>query len=321
MLVSEELPAVLGGTAPTMNIGELETKGFELTLGWRDKINDFGYGITFMLSDNRNKLLSLKGSDTKAEGRVFAREGYPINSYFGYESLGIIKTEQQLEEYRIKHGGIVPTAQLGLGDMMYRDIDGDGVISPFGADGMSGDLKYLGTRNPRHTFSTNINLSYKNFDFNMFLQGVGTRHTVRVGNFMAPFTERWWQPMAYFHGKTWTADRPDATIPRIINGGGDVVRTWNYRFSDSPHRLIDDAYLRVKLMTLAYNVPQGLCNRLNLGSLRVYVSGQDLLTFARGSLEKTYDPEDGWVSEISPGGSDITYPFAKIVSFGLDIRF
>ena len=321
MLVAQELPAALGGAAPTQNIGELETKGFDLTVGWRDKKGDFKYGISFMLSDNTNKLVSLKGSDTKAEGLVFAREGYSLYSYFGYDAVGIIQTEEQLAEYK-KLGGTVP-AQLGLGDMMYRDIDGDGKITAFGDDGNSGDLIYLGNRLPRYTYSSNLDLSYKNFDFSIFLQGVGKRNAVRVGNFYAPFTEVWWQPLAYFHEKTWTAERPDAEHPRIIPGsqGFNEVRNWNYRYSNSSHRLLSTAYMRVKLMTLAYNVPQTWCSKMSVGSLRLYVSGQDLFTFAKGTWGGAYDPEDGWLSDVNPGGSDITYPFCKVISFGLDIKF
>jgi len=328
MLVVEELPAVLGGTAPTMNIGELETKGFELMLGWRDKIEEFGYGISVMLSDNTNKLISLKGSDTKAEGLVYAREGYPLSSYFGYKSLGIIQTEAQLNEYK-KMGGTVP-AQLSLGDMMYEDIDGDGRITAFGDDGQSGDMVYLGNRLPRYTYSSNIDLSYKNLSFSAFLQGVGKRNTVRIGNFYAPFTEVWWQPLAYFHNKTWTADNPTAEHPRIIprSQGFNDVQSWNYRYSDSPHRMLNTAYMRVKLITLAYNVPQSWCDKIKIGSLRVYASGQDLFTFAKGTWEGTYDPEDGWLTDVhsgggqqGSGGSDIVYPFCKVISFGLDIKF
>ena len=316
MLVTQDLPALLGGSAPSQNLGELETKGFDLSIGWRDRINDFSYGITFILSDSDNKLISLKGSNRKAEGLVTASEGYPMNSYYGYISEGIIKTEEQLEEYK-KLGGTVP-AGLSVGDMMYRDVDGDGQITAFGADGESGDLVYIGNRMPRYTYSSNINLSYKNIDFTLFLQGVGKRNVVRTGDFQSPFRYYWFQPLAYYYEKTWTVDRPNAEIPRIIEGsrGMDAVYNWNYRYSDAPHRLIDASYLRIKVITLAYRVPQSVCNNLKIQSIRVYASGEDLFTFAKGTWGGTFDPEEGWQNTDA-----FTFPFNKTISFGIDVKF
>jgi TonB-linked SusC/RagA family outer membrane protein len=316
MLVRQDLPALLGGSAPTQNIGELETRGFDLMLGWKDKINDFRYGISFILSDSKNKLVKLKGSDTKAEGLVTAREGYSLYSYFGYVSDGIIKTEAELAEYK-KLGGTVP-ARIGLGDLMYRDIDGDGKITAFGDDGKSGDMVYLGNRLPRYTYSSTIDLSYKNVEFNVFLQGVGKRNVIRTGDFIAPFSYYWFQPMSYFHDKTWTTDRPDAEFPRVIMGsqGWDDIKSWDYRYSNASHRLISTAYMRVKLITLAYRLPQSFCDNLKLQSVRIYASGQDMFTFASGTWGGSYDPEEGWNRT-----DEQTYPFNKTISFGIDVKF
>jgi TonB-linked SusC/RagA family outer membrane protein len=316
MLVRQDLPALLGGSAPTQNIGELETKGFDLMIGWKDHINDFRYGVSFILSDSKNKLVSLKGSDTKAEGLVTAREGYSLYSYFGYQSEGIIQTEAQLAEYKTLKGTV--PARINVGDMAYRDKDEDGQITAFGDDGKTGDLIYLGNRLPRYTYSSNIDLSYKNIDLSIFLQGVGKRDVIRTGDFISPFNSRWYQSLDYFHDKTWTADRTDAEFPRVIFGGAgwDDIRNWNYRYSDAPHRLINTAYLRVKLITLAYRLPQSWCNKLKLQSIRVYASGQDMFTFAKGTWGGAYDPEEGWSRS-----DDRTYPFNKTISFGLDVKF
>jgi TonB-linked SusC/RagA family outer membrane protein len=316
MLVRQELPALLGGSAPTQNIGELETKGFDLMLSWKDNIKDFKYGVSLILSDSRNKLVQLKGSDTKAEGLVTAREGYSLYSYFGYVSDGIIQNEDQLAEYK-KLGGTVP-ARIGVGDMMYRDIDGDGKITAFGDDGQSGDLVYIGNRLPRYTYSSTIDLSYRNVDFSLFLQGVGKRNVVRTGDLQAPFYRRWRPAMDYFYGRTWTAERTDADFPRIIMGnqGMDEILNWNYRYSDASHRLINVAYLRVKTISLAYRLPQSFCQRLKLQGVRVYVSGEDLFTFAKGTWDGSYDPEEGWQNS-----DHLTFPFHKTISFGIDVKF
>jgi TonB-linked SusC/RagA family outer membrane protein len=317
MLVRQDLPALFGGSAPTQNIGELETKGFDLTVGWRDKVKDFSYGISFILSDSKNKLVKLLGNDTKAEGLVTAREGYSLYSYFGYVSDGIIKDEFQLTEYK-KLGGIVPD-RIGIGDMMYRDVDGDDKITAFGDDGKSGDMVYLGNRLPRYTYSSNIDLSYKNVDFSIFLQGVGKRNVIRTGVLARPFDSWWWQPMAYFYEKTWTPDRSNAEFPRMVQGsrGWDDIRNWNYaRYSDAPYRLTSTAYLRAKLITLAYRLPQSLCRTIKIQNARIYLSGEDVFTFAQGTWEGSYDPEEGWLRT-----DEQTYPFNKTFSIGIDITF
>jgi hypothetical protein len=316
MLVRQELPALLGGSAPTQNIGELETKGFDIMLGWNDKVGEVSYRVSFILSDSKNKLLKLLGSDAKGEGLIGAREGYSLQSYFGYKSDGIIKTEAQLNEYK-KLGGTVPS-RINLGDMMYRDVDGDGKITTFGDDGQHGDLIYLGSRLPRYTYSAKAGVSYKNFDLDIFLQGVGKRMNYQAGEFYSPYTAWWYQPLAYYHEKTWTADRPDALHPRLIEGasGWDDILNWNYRHSDSPHRFMNMAYMRVKLITLAYTIPQSLCNTLRLQSIRVYATGQDLFTFSKGTMGGSFDPEEGWQRTDYRN-----YPFHKTVSFGIDVKF
>lgn len=317
MLVNQDLPALFGGSAPSQNIGELETKGFELSLGWRDRINDFSYSVSFILSDATNKLVSLKGSATRTEGLSSRVEGYPTNSYFGYKSLGIIKTQAQLDEYK-QLKGTVP-ANIGIGDMMYADLDGDGQITAFGSTAdYDGDLIYLGNRNPRYTYSSRIDLGYKNFDLGIILQGVGKRQVIRTGDFESPFRYYWFQPLSYYYEKTWTVDRQDAQIPRIIEGsrGWDPIRNWNYRYSDSPHRLINTAYMRVKVLTLGYTIPQSICNKLKMQQIRFYASGEDLFTFAKGTWGGSFDPEEGWAET----GVN-TFPFHKTISFGLDVKF
>lgn len=315
MLVNKQLPATLGGTAPTQNIGKLETKGWEASIGWSDRKGDFKYSVSATISDSKNKMIELQGNDAYKEGLVYAREGYSLYSFFGYEDA-IIQTEEQLASYKASISN--EPLNLGVGDMMYTDMDGDGKITPFGDTklGTKGDMKYLGNYLPRYTYSANINLSYKNFDFSMFLQGVGQREGIRVGDFGYPFYFIWHQPLEYFYGKTWTPENKDAPYPRIIPGGMgfDQLRNWNWRHSNS--RMDNLAYLRVKTITVAYNLPQSFCNKLKMQSVRVYASGQDLFTIAKGTWDNSFDPEETWQRN-----DEQTYPFSSVISIGLDVKF
>ncbi|MFT3949918.1 MAG: TonB-dependent receptor [Agriterribacter sp.] len=315
MLVNDQLPATLGGSAPTQNIGKLETKGWDLSLAWNDKIGNVGYSISAMLSDSKNKLVELKGNDAYGEGLIYARKGYSLNSYFGYQFDGIIQNEEQLTAY--KQLGNVPS-NLGVGDVMFRDVDGDGQITAFGdaSKGTSGDMVYLGNLLPRYTYSSNISVSYKGFDLSIFLQGIGKRQGIRTGEFAYPFTSVWMQPLEYFYGKNWTPENPDAKYPRIVPGavGFDGIRNWNWRYSSM--RMNNLAYLKLKVITLAYNLPQSLVHKAKMQNVRVYVSGQDLLTFSKDTWNNSFNPEETWERY-----DEQTYPFNSVISFGLDIKF
>ncbi|MCC7526715.1 MAG: TonB-dependent receptor [Chitinophagaceae bacterium] len=315
MLVNDQLPATLGGSAPTQNIGRLETKGWDISIGWSDRIGNLKYSVSAMLSDSKNKLKELKGNDAYGEGLIYTRKGYSLNSYFGYQFDGIIQNEEQLTAY--KQLGNVP-ANLGVGDVMYRDVDGDGKITAFGdaGKGNKGDMVYLGNLAPRYVYSSNISLSFKSFDLSIFLQGVGKRQGIRTGEFAFPFTSVWMQPLEYFYGKNWTPENPDAKYPRIVPGavGFDGIRNWNWRYSSM--RMNNLAYLRLKVVTLAYQLPQSLVQKVKMQNVRVYVTGQDLLTFSKDTWNRSFDPEETWERS-----DEQTYPFNSVVSFGLDIKF
>ncbi|MDD2797695.1 MAG: TonB-dependent receptor [Bacteroidales bacterium] len=313
MLVGVERPATLGGNAPTSNAGTLETKGWEIALSWADKIGDFKYSVSASISDSRNNLIKLEGNDSYNEGYVWTREGYSLGSYFGYQFDGIIQNAEQLAEYK-KLGGI--PSNIGIGDVMYGDLDGDGKITAYGdpALGTKGDMKYLGNTLPRYTYSSNISLSYKGFDLNVFLQGVGQKDVIKYGDFGQPYYFVWHQPLEYFYGKNWTPENTDAKYPRIIPGGlgFDGLRDWNWR--TSAMRIDNMAYLKIKQISLAYNLPQTICSKIKMNGIRLYVSGKDLFTFSSGTWNGSYDPEDSAWSEQM-------YPMSKVISFGVDVKF
>ncbi|GAA4791047.1 TonB-dependent receptor [Olivibacter ginsenosidimutans] len=312
MLVDIAVPATYGGVPPSSNQGKLVTKGFETAITWKDQRDDFRYSISLMLSDNTNKLVELKNSDNYGEGLNQFRQGYPINSYFGYEYLGIIKTQEQLEAYKQLTG--IPT-NIGIGDAMYKDRDGDGKLTAFGdkTKGLAGDMLYLGNLSPRYTYSANISAAYKQFDLSVFLQGVGKRTVQYESNISTPNTF-FWPSLAYYYQQTWSSDRPDAPYPRYLPGnlGYDEIRNYDYHTSSLVMHNV--AYLRFKVITLGYNLPTALAEKIKMKGARIYVSGQDLFTLSKGTLGGNFDPEDGKRNEG-------TYPFNKVYSIGLNVKF
>ncbi|MGZ3874508.1 MAG: TonB-dependent receptor [Mucilaginibacter sp.] len=312
MLVSIAVPATYGGTAPSSNQGKLVTKGFETSVAWKDHINDFRYSIALQLSDNTNKLVQLKNTDSYNEGKNDFRQGYPIDSYFGYVSEGIIQTQAQLDNYKKIQG--VPS-NVAIGDVMYKDVDGDGKLTEFGdkSKGQNGDMVYLGNYTPRYTYSANISLGYKQFDLGVFIQGVGKRDVQYTGPLAVP-NAFYWPSLEYYYGKTYTASNPGAPYPRYLPGGVGYDDLRGYDYHTSTLTMHNDAYLRFKVITLGYNLPASIANAVKMRSARIYFSGQDLFTISKGTLGGNYNPEDGSLNES-------TYPFNKVYSLGLDVKF
>jgi len=312
MLVAVGVPATFGATPPTENQGRLVTKGFEASLSWRDHIGEVRYGISAQLSTNNDKLVSLKNSSSYGEGLNYARQGYPIDSYFGYVYNGIIQNQAQLTTYKKLQG--VPQ-DIQIGDVMYKDVDGDGALTEYGnpAKGQNGDMVYLGNDIPEYTYSSNITLQYKNFDFAVFIQGVGKRTVQYTGDIAQP-NAVYYNSLQYYYGKTWTPQNTNAQYPRYIptNLGYDDIE--NYDYHTSSLTLQNDAYLRFKTITFGYNLPTSFVQKIKMKSARIFLSGSDLITISKGTLGGNFDPEDGSMSAF-------TYPFNKVYSMGVDVKF
>jgi hypothetical protein len=180
------------------------------------------------------------------------------------------------------------------------------------AKGLNGDMVYLG--NDTHvTLSHQISPWVINSWICRYLQGVGKRDVIYEGAFATP-NNFYWGSLEYFYGKTWSPERPDARYPRYLPGGVgyDDVRSYDYRAS--ANRVENVSYLRFKVITLGYNLPKNIVSHLMVKSARIYFSGQDLFTISKGTFGGNFDPEDGYRNEG-------TYPFNKVYSLGLNVKF
>ncbi|WP_338392905.1 SusC/RagA family TonB-linked outer membrane protein [Fulvitalea axinellae] len=302
MLIAVTYPTILGAAAPKTNSGELEVKGFEAVLKWQDKIGTFSYFVEATLSDSKNKLIDLAGADTYGAGTVKAREGYPINTVFGYESDGFIRTEEELKEYKKMEG---VQQDIRIGDMKYKDLDGDGKLNPYGDNG--GDLKVLGDWNDRYLYGLRLGGKFRNFDFSCFFQGVGKKLTALNGS-LRPMAAWWDQPYALMYHNTWHETRTDADYPKMSTRGS--VNGWNYRVSDNT--VESYGYVRLKNLQVGYTLNSGrFIKATGLKSLRVYVTGNDL--WESSPLPENFDPEKGLYHGF--------YPFARYMGGGIDITF
>lgn len=316
MLILKSYPKMLGIDPPTTNDGHLKINGWEVAIGWRDRIGNVSYSVRGSLSDAKNEMVERAGDQLIQLGLNDSPKGYPLNSYFGYEFDGIIQTEQELQEYKahFKNGGI--PGDLAVGDAKYKDLDGDGKLTTLGnGEAGSGDVKYLGDLNPRYTFGLNLNIEYKGIDLGAFFQGVGRRTMFLEGEARMPFPQPWYQSSEYWYGKTWTAERTDAKYPAITSKD---KRNYNYQYSTNTKHNV--AYIRMKNLQVGYTIPKRYTEKIKLEKIRVYFSAEDL--FEIHNAPKGWDPEDiGIRGDGIEQPSIISYPFARNFSFGASIVF
>ena len=304
MLVPINAPALLGATPPFANAGSLKAWGFETSVGWRGALRGLSYSARISLSDAQNKVVNYGGQDTYVLGYNYVRQGYPVNTYFGYVFDGLIRNQAELDAYKLLGG--VPS-DIGIGDARYKDLNGDGKISLYGDNpGQDGDVVDLGNLAPRYTYGLNLTLAWKRFDLGTFFQGVGKRTLFREGDYRMPWSDWWRQPPLFYYGQTWNEDRPNAPYPRLSHGD---IRFWNYQ--PSSLQRVNAAYLRLKNLQVGFTLPERLIAKARMTHARVYFSGFDL--WEKHSVKGGWDPES-----IANG---FNYPFQRLYSFGMDITF
>lgn len=304
MLVRIPRPATLGVTPPMVNTGELKSWGWELNLNYRNRIGEnFKYNVGLNLSDNQNKLINYGGVSVVSDGNNTRIEGMPLRTLWGYETVpGYIETDQQLAAAPFYHNN------TGIGDIEYVDLDGDGRITP--GDGNlqnPGDLRMMGTTDPRYLFGVTLGGNWKNIDFNFFFQGVGKRNIIPSIYVRQPLQASWIQPRKY-HMDYYTPDNPDAAFPRPFLAGG-------HNFVASDRWILNAAYVRLKNMQIGYSLPESVLEKIGFSRFRIYCSAEDILTFTNlGPFKGVIDPEQRDLSN-----SD--YPLSGKLALGINLAF
>jgi len=319
MLISMTYPQTLGASAPKTNNGNFQAKGWELSLNWNDKIgDDFKYRVGVTLADAKTKITEYSGAVAIANGmnnKVGASsfiQGKPLNSLYVYKTDGYLQTQDEVNAYYTsitqKSGGIHPTQgtsnQLTPGCVKKIDLNADGRIT-------TDDLYYYGDANPHYQFGINLGANYKNFDFSMFIQGVGQQYIAREGQLASPWYSGWTNQNATFWGNTWTADNTDARYPIMSRNGSR--NNWNYKqYNDI--NISNCWYARAKNVVLGYTLPKSLIRRASIENLRFYISADNLFEFS--NVKDGFDPE----SKAATGQGNVDV-YARTISFGVDLTF
>ncbi len=298
------LPAVLGAGLPVGNNADLQTTGVELNIRWRDNIGDLNYHASLVLSDNKTKITRYHNPTKLLDTWV---AGLTVGDLYGYTSDGLFQTEEEVQNGP-DQSIFYPT--WNPGDVRYKDLDGDGEITRGNLTlGDSGDLQVIGNNTPRYSYGFTLGGDWKGFDFNMFVQGIGKRDYWLSGTnfwgFLGAYGSAVWKTTLDY----WSPENTNAYWPRPYATGeigkNQQVQT---RF------LQNAAYMRLKNIQLGYTFPKALVNRMGIEKVRIFATGENLLTFTK--LNDNFDPETiggSW-------GSGKVYPILKSLSFGINLQ-
>jgi TonB-linked SusC/RagA family outer membrane protein len=303
---AESYPNLLGTTAPRRNNASLSTKGFELSLGWQDKIGEVGYKARVYLSDNISTVTKYKNlTGTLADHY----EGKRLGEIWGFVTSGIYQTADEVTKGPDQSRYY---ARWLPGDVRYTDLNGDGKINN-GTNTLAdpGDLKVIGNSTPRYNYGVNLGVEWKGFYLDMLWQGVGKQDFWANGNFF-------WGTGTNINNSTlfdghldfWRPDRTDAYFPAVYLSGEN-----NKNRQVQTMYLQDNSYLRLKNLQLGYTLPSSFTNKFAVGMMRLYFTGENLLTFTK--LFDVFDPETTVNAQYGQGK---VYPLATTYSFGINVN-
>lgn len=322
-----DLPGVYGADLPDMNAADLRTKGYEITLNWRDRLTlgnkPFEYSVGLNLSDYKSVITKYDN-----ENKTFAKdyyEGMEIGEIWGYVTDGLFQTDEEAKAYAEKVDlSYVLKGQTGgwqAGDVKFVDLDGDGKIG-IGSNNVDnpGDRKILGNSLPSFSYGISASAQWNGFDVSAFFQGTGNHYWYPAGQSM-PF----WGPYSYpylsflqkdFLADVWTAENTDAYFPRAMaySASGGVLSNVNDRY------LQNLRYLRFKNLIVGYTLPQSWTGKARIESVRIYFTGENLCYWSPLKKHSRYvDPEAA--IDRSDAYNNAYYPWQKSFLFGIDVTF
>jgi len=318
------LPYTLGTGTPKANNAEMETKGFELILGWKDRLsNDFTYDVQFNLGDYHSTILKYKNDNGIISDWYVGKQ---VGEIWGYVTEGIIQTQAQADQMP-DQTAIYPN--WGPGDIQYKDINGDGKITS-GAGTLTdhGDKKIIGNSTPRYNIGISGGFNWKSIDFNMQWMGLG-RHDwfppVYSGTFWglsytylntailkgSPVLD-YWRPA---DETNMLGPNTDAYLPKPY-GNNNALR--KNRETQSKY-LLNAAYLRLKHVQLGYTLPSSITKLIFIQTARVFITGENLITIQ--NIPRSIDPEQAIDISGSYTSQGAYYPMAKTVSIGVNLTF
>ncbi|MBB5396603.1 TonB-dependent receptor [Mucilaginibacter sp. AK015] len=324
MLLASQLPSFSGlGTnwndiqSPITNAGEMTNTGIDIGItSYNIRNKDFNWKTNLTFSHYKNKLVRLNNPTATLTG-IFneygtsnlvslTAPGSPIGSYYGFVTDGLFKSQEELAAGPIPAGLTVAPGSLWLGDIRYKDLDGNGIIN-------DKDARVIGDPNPKFTYGFTNTFSYKGVDLSVFLYG-------SYGGQIFNYTRRQTEAMSNSNNNQlvtvlnrYTDTNTETNMPRYNQWTNN-----NTRISD---RYIESgSYLRIQNVALGYNLPKSIMSKLKIASVRLYASVQNLYTFTKYT---GYDPELGAINS-TVGFMNVDnghYPIPRTFTFGTNVQF
>jgi TonB-dependent starch-binding outer membrane protein SusC len=305
LLVARPVPRSTGFNSIWSNVGSMENRGIELTTRavWAQAPGTgFSWSTDLNLSRNRNRVTSLLNDEPINQGFASRVEvGQPLGVFYGYVTDGIFRSQAEVDAHARQSNG------TRAGDIRFRDLDNDGVIT-------DQDRTVIGSPWPELEGGMTNTLSFRGFDMTAFLQFSYGNDILNATRFYTDQFGSYWDNHTTRALDRWTPENPDATEPRAVWGDPNQ----NTRTSD---RFIEDgSYLRLKNLVMGYTLPEQFAGNLGLRRMRVYLQGQNLLTFTNYS---GFDPEVNYAGEsaVTRGTDFYTLPQARTITAGFNIGF
>lgn len=323
LTTSATYPGVLGASAPKLNSADLRTKGWEVALGWRDRLTlaekPFNYNLRFVLSDNKSKVTKYK-NDTGTLSDFY--EGKRLGEIWGLETEGYFINDAEVKNHANQNSVVV--SQSHAGDLKFKDQNGDHVIN----NGKwtlqdHGDYKVIGNSSKRYNFSLGLDANWNNIDMNAFFQGVGKREFYPTASgmnvdyeFFSYFATQWTHLTPQLMNNHWTSENQDAYYPRLKPAAagteGKELAAVQSKY------LLNGAYLRLKNLTIGYTLPKNLTQKIQIEKLRFYITGENLFTWSKLPNFYKVDPE---LAGRDSNGGGIAYSLQRTFAFGLNLTF
>ena len=328
--IGSTLPAVFGATPPKGNYADLETKGLELSLLWRDHFDlgskPFNYNVRLIYADNKAVVTKYNNPEKNLNDHY---DGEQVGEIWGYTNDGFFVDQNDIDNHadqsRFKS---TSWGQYFPGDIKFKDTNGDGAVNP-GTNRLEnpGDRSIIGNSLPRHTYGINLGADWNNFFFTIFFQGVGQQDwwpsreaSVFWGKYNRPYN-----PLPRWHlDNHWTPENPDAYLPRFVgrlaNRSGGILREAQTKY------LQNIAYIRMKNIQIGYNLPQAAASKIKAQNLRVYFTGENIWTWSplykntRDVDVENTGPSDQLFTSGN-AGDGYNYPMLKSLSIGLTVTF
>lgn len=298
------VPTEFGASLPTENYGEVNGHGFEIELGYKNKIGrDFSYQLTgnFSYATTKVKKWDFAAGIQQVNNPI----GKTLSYFTGLQSLGIIRTQADLDKLPEDYNIMGAKPELGM--LNFADIDGP--LKDGKPDGKVDDYdkvmlgNYQGADNAPYAYGLNIRLTYRNFSLNMDFAGLAGFKLVYNDYYGRQLDKT--QRFSTFYNNSWSTDNPGGTFPKMYPfGDSRATYRWQSNFTT-----FNGSFVRIKYLNLGYNIPQTISKRIGIGNIRLFAAGTNLFTLTKF---KFYDPE---IASFS------SYPLTKSYSLGIDVRF